>query len=52
MQPSRSCKNFSDFKIFQNLKLFKILTSLIVKLYVVENKLKTNSIITISFYNM
>jgi hypothetical protein len=37
MQPSRSCKNFSNFKIFQNLnlKLFKILLSLNVKFYVV-----------------
>jgi hypothetical protein len=34
MQLSRSCKNFSHFKIFQNLKLFKILLSLNVKLYV------------------
>jgi hypothetical protein len=51
MQPSRSCKNFSNFKIFQNLKLFKIPMSLSVKFYVVENKLKTNSIIANSFYN-
>jgi hypothetical protein len=31
MQPSQSCKNFSNFKIFENLKLFKILLSLNVK---------------------
>jgi hypothetical protein len=35
MQSSRSFKNVSNLKIFQNLKLFKILLSLIVKLYVV-----------------
>jgi hypothetical protein len=35
MQPSRSCQNFSNLNIFQNLKFkFKILWSLNVKFYV------------------
>jgi hypothetical protein len=34
-QPSRSCKNFTNFKIFQNLKIIYIILSLNVKFYVV-----------------
>jgi hypothetical protein len=35
MQPSRSYKNFSNFKVFQNLQLFIILLLLNIKFYVV-----------------